>query len=340
MNSPPAISDILKRLLTRSELPAEWMRSMMERMMTSECPPEEAAAFLVALRMKEETAEEIATAAQVLREHMVRWDAGRDVLDTCGTGGDGSGTFNISTATALVVAAAGVPVVKHGNRSVSSKSGSADVLAALGIAIEGGPEQARRSLDQADLAFCFAPLFHPALKHVAPVRRKLGIPTLFNCLGPLANPAGARHQVLGVGRLDLLDRMAQALHRLGAEHSFLVCSQDGLDEVSLSASTHVREVTGAGIACHIWHARDFDLPEAPLDLVKVADAQESAALILRVLEGEEGPALHIVLANAAVGLVAMARASTLREGVSLARQAIRAGKAVEVLTRLRSVTIH
>src|SRR5262245_49236322 len=193
--------------------------------------------------MKGETAEELAAAAAVLREAMVKLPAARGgVLDTCGTGGDGTGTFNISTAAALVAAAAGVPVVKHGNRAVSGNSGSADVLAALGVRVEGDGAFARRCLERAGLAFCFAPYFHPALRHVAAVRRRLGIGTLLNCLGPLANPAGAAYQLLGVGRPELLDRMAGALARLGTGRALVVCGRDGLDEVSLGGPTLVREV--------------------------------------------------------------------------------------------------
>ena len=212
--------------------------------------------FLMGLRTKRETALEIASAAEVLRGHMVRWDPGCEVLDTCGTGGDGSGTLNISTAVAFVVAGAGVKVVKHGNRSVSSKSGSADVLAHLGIKIDGGLDLARTQLEQTGLAFCFAPLFHPALAHVASMRRRLGVPTIFNCVGPLANPAGAQRQVLGVGNPDLLDSMAGALARLGTTRSLVVCGRDGLDEVSLSGPTMVREVTGHDVRAYEWLGPD------------------------------------------------------------------------------------
>ncbi|MCS7047511.1 MAG: anthranilate phosphoribosyltransferase, partial [Gemmataceae bacterium] len=225
--------EILDMLIRGRDLPQPVLRAVIEAMMDGTCGDVEAAAFLVALRIKGESAEELATAAQVLRAHMIRWDPGRDdVLDTCGTGGDGRGTFNISTAAALLIAACGVPVVKHGNRGVSSKSGSADVLAALGIATDGDAAHAQRSLRETGFAFCFAPKFHPALKHVGPIRRRLGVATIFNCLGPLANPAGARRQLLGVGRSEMLDRMATALAILGTDHALLVCSSDGLDEIS------------------------------------------------------------------------------------------------------------
>jgi len=330
------IADVLQTLFARKELDEASLRAVLQDIMAGNCSEAEAAAFLVGLRMKGESAGEIATAARVLREHMIAWDPGRDdVLDTCGTGGDGTGTFNISTATALVVAGAGVPVIKHGNRSVSSRSGSADVLAALGIKIDGDAAHARRCLDEAGFAFCFAPVFHPALKHVAALRRRLGVPTIFNCLGPLVNPGGVRRQLLGVGRRDLLDLMAGALAKLGTDYALVVHSRDGLDEVSLSAPTEVRVVEGNAVRETEWAPDDFGLrPGAPGTLA-VADAAASAEVISRVLAGAETPATPIVLANAAAGLLAAGRTTSLRQGVELAREAIQSGKARAVLERLQ-----
>jgi anthranilate phosphoribosyltransferase len=273
MTTPAAL---LISLIARRDLTEPQMRSMLGPMLTGQHDEMETAALLIALRMKGESAGEIAAAAQVLREHMVRWDPGLPgVLDTCGTGGDGTGTFNISTATALVVAGAGVPVVKHGNRAVSSRSGSADVLAALGVAIDGDGAAARHSLHDAGLAFCFAPNFHPALRHVAAVRHRLGVPTLFNCLGPLANPAGCARQLLGVGRVALLDVIAGALAQLGTQHALVVCGRDGFDEVSLAAPTLVRQVCGGEITSWEWTAADFQLPAWPIDRFQARDAAES-----------------------------------------------------------------
>src|SRR5262249_17741516 len=298
-----AYCDTRPALLSRQELPPAAMRALVRSLMRGELGEAEAAAVLIALRMKGETAEELAAAAVVLREQMVSWDPGRDgVLDTCGTGGDGAGTFNISTATALVVAAASVPVVKHGNRSVSRRSGSADVLAALGVPIEGDAAFARRCLDRAGLAFCFAPQFHPAMKNVAALRRRLGVATLFNWLGPLANPAGACYQLLGVGRRDLLDLVAGALARLGGRRAVVVCSRDGLDEVSLSAPTDVREVRGAAVSVHEWTPADFGLAGCCLEDLHADSIEASAAVIRDVLNGVDGPALRVVLANAAAAL--------------------------------------
>jgi anthranilate phosphoribosyltransferase len=329
---------MLQTLFERRELDETALRAVLGEMMAGSCGEAEAAALLVALRMKGETAGEIAAAARVLREHMVRWDAGSaEVLDTCGTGGDGAGTFNISTAAALVVAGAGVKVVKHGNRSVSSRSGSADVLAALGVKIDGDAAHAQRCLREAGFAFCFAPVFHPALKNVAAVRRRLGVATIFNCLGPLANPAGARRQLLGVGRPALLDLMAGALAQLGTDRAVLVCGRDGLDEVSLAGPSDVRVVEGGTVRELVWSADDFGLTSVARGELTVADAAESAALIARILEGEAVPAARVVLANAAAGLYAAGRAPALKEATALAQDALRSGKARGVLDRLRSL---
>lgn len=337
--SDPVLRDALNALHHRRELDPDVLRWWLVEMISGRCGEAEAAALLVALRMKGESAGEIAVAAQVLRDHMIRWDPGLpDVLDTCGTGGDGLHTFNISTATALVAAGVGVPVVKHGNRSVSSRSGSADVLGALGVHVEGDAAFARACLRRTNLAFCFAPAFHPALKHVGPVRRKLGVPTIFNCVGPLANPASARHQLLGVGRLDLLDRMAFALAKLGGANAILVCGQDGLDEVSLAAPTQVRVVRDADVRSFVWTPDDFELAPVRLEELVVSDAAESAAVILAVLAGKEGPAQRIVLANAAAALLAFGKAEGLREGVASARAAIVSGKAMAVLEAWRGLT--
>src|ERR1051325_3759278 len=330
MNQAISIPDILSELAAGRELAEAPLRWWLTEMMAGRCGDADAENFLVALKKKGETEREIGWAAQVLREHMICWDPGRpDILDTCGTGGDGSGTFNISTATALVVAASGVPVVKHGNRSVSSKTGSADVLQALGIKIDGDADFARRCLAAANFAFCFAPQFHPALKHVAAVRRKLGVPTIFNCLGPLANPAGAKRQLIGVGRSELLDLMAGALAQLGTEHALIVCSSDGLDEVSLSAPTLVREIRGAVIRSLQWTPVDFGLEICPLTELSAPHAAASADMIKKVLAGEEGAAYRIVLANAAAALMAAGRALTLLEGVELARDTVKSGRALQ-----------
>jgi anthranilate phosphoribosyltransferase len=329
------LPDILAALVARRDLDAGQMRGLIGALMTGRCGEAETAAVLVALRMKGETAAELAAAAAVLREHMLVLETGRDdVLDTCGTGGDGCNTFNVSTAAALVAAGAGVAVVKHGNRAMSSRSGSADVLAALGVAVERDADCARRCLDRAGLAFCFAPHFHPALRHVAAVRRQIGVRTLFNALGPLANPARAAYQLLGVGRPDLLEPLAGALSILGARHALLVCGHDGLDEVSLAAPTLVREVCGHRVSAWEWTPEDFGLGRCTKEELRADGPGESAAMIRGVLSGEDGPARRVVLANAAAALVAAEQVATPREGVARAAEALDSGRARDVLHKL------
>ena len=330
----------LAMLLERRDLDADAMRRLIERFVSGECGEVEMASLLVALCMKGETAEELAAAASVLRERMVCLETGRDgVLDTCGTGGDGAGTFNISTATALVVAGAGVPVVKHGNRAMSGTSGSADVLEALGVRTDGNPERAGHCLERTGLAFCLAPLFHPALRHVGGVRRRLGVRTLFNCLGPLVNPARAPYQLLGVGRPEWLDLMAGALARLGGtRRALLVSGHDGLDEVTLAAPTRVREVRGERVTAWEWTPDDFGLASCSLGELRVTGAEESARVIRGILTGDSGPATDVVLANVAAALIAAERAATPREGVHLAREALLNGNASRVLQELQAAS--
>jgi anthranilate phosphoribosyltransferase len=328
-------AEALAALAEHRNLSDQQIRAIFEDIISGGSSELETAVFLVALRMKGETAGEIAAAAQVLRQHMVRFETGRrDTLDTCGTGGDGSSTFNISTATALVAAGAGVPVVKHGNRAVSSSSGSVDVLAALGIAVREDMAWVRRCLDRAGLAFCFAQHFHPALRHVAPVRRRLRIRTIFNCLGPLINPAGAAYQLLGVGRPEMLDPMAGALAQLGIRRALLVCGADGVDEVSLWGPSRVREVVGNKVVAHEWLPRDFGLAPCTLAELVAQSPQESAALIKAALAGEEGPAARVIVANSSAALLAAERVTTLAEGVARAGDVIRSGRALRVLTEL------
>jgi anthranilate phosphoribosyltransferase len=333
--SPLWFAETLTALLERRDLAGEQMRAVMHEMMAGRCEEAQTAALLTALRMKGETATEIAAAASVLREHMVRLDTGRDdVLDTCGTGGDGAETFNISTTAALVAAGAGVPVVKHGNRAVSSRCGSADVLAALGVHVEADVASARRCLDHAGLAFCFAPHFHPAMRHVAELRRKLGVRTLFNCLGPLVNPAEAPYQLLGVGRAEWLDPLAGALARLGVRRAYLVHARDGLDEVSLSGLTLVREVYRGEVRPLEWAPGDFGLEPCTREELQVDSPEESATAIRAILEGAAGPRTRVVIANAAAALLAAERVGTLREGVARAAEVLTTGGARQVLDKL------
>lgn len=296
-----------------------------------------AAALVIALRMKGETTADLATAAACLREQMVRLVPVRGpVLDTCGTGGDDSGTFNISTAAALVVAGTGVPVVKHGNRAVSSRSGSADVLRELGVPIEAGTDWAQRCLDRIGFAFCYAPHFHAALGPLSTVRRKLGIRSIFNLIGPLANPASADFHLLGVGDPERLDVLAGALVELGVQRAILVCGFDGLDEVSLATPTMVRIVEGGSYWAEEWDRDMFDLPAVDPADIKAESAAESARIIEGVLDGLEGPARSMVLANAAAALFAANAVRSVHEGVAKSSESIRSGAAKTILDRLRS----
>jgi anthranilate phosphoribosyltransferase len=336
---PAWLAPTLETLFDRRDLDAAAMTQLMEALLAGECAELEVAALLVALRAKGESAEELAAAAAVLRRHCQPFPVDHDVLDTCGTGGDGHKTFNVSTATAFVVAAAGQPVVKHGNKAISSKSGSADVLAELGVKVAADASVARTCLAEAGMAFCLAPLYHPALRHVGEVRRRLGVRTLFNCLGPLANPARAPFQLLGVGRPEWLDRLAEALARLGeTRRAFLVHSLDGLDEVSLSAPTLVRQVRGGEVTSLRWTPEDFGLEACSLDDLCVDDAAASAAVIRAVLGGEDGPARRIVLANAAAALLAAEAVADLHEGVRRSAEAIDSGRAAATLRALVKIT--
>jgi anthranilate phosphoribosyltransferase len=334
---PPSwFAELFPLLLAGRDLTAGQVTAALRDLVAGRVDPARGAAVLTALRMKGETAEEIAAAAGVLREQMCRLvPVSGPVLDTCGTGGDDSGTFNISTAAALVACAAGVPVVKHGGRAVSSRSGSADVLRELGVPVEAGPEWAQKCLDRIGFAFCLAPHFHRGMAHVAELRRKLGVRTIFNLIGPLANPANAPYQLLGVGKAELLDPLAGAVAQLGTRQAVLVSSSDGLDEVSLAAPTQVRVVRGTEYEARQWQPEEFGLAPVPLSAIRAAGPAESAALIRGVLQDTaDTPARRIVLANAAAALWAAEAVATLREGVEKAEAALKSGRARSVLDQL------
>ena len=291
------------------------------------------------LHLKGETVQEIAGAAAALRRHMTAIRMRRTgVIDTCGTGGDGSKTFNISTAAAIVTAAAGVPVAKHGNRRVTSTCGSADVLATLGVNIEAGVPLVEACLDELGICFCFAPLLHGATKNVARVRQQLGMPTIFNLLGPLSNPAASPYQLLGVGRPELRTVMAEALRLLGIERALVVCGEDGLDEVTLNGATRVTEVHGNRTREFTWHPYDFGIESAGLDELRVDGPDDSAAMIRGVLAGRTGPARDIVVLNAAAALITAGTASALREAAQQAAAAIDNGAAADLLAKLVAKT--
>jgi len=322
-------------VVAKRDLEPEQMREVVSQLVQGSADEIESAVFLTAMRMKGETAIELAAAASVLREHMLCLDAGNvPVLDTCGTGGDGSGSFNISTAVAFVVAGAGVKVVKHGNRAVSSRSGSADVLTELGVPINATPVQAQSMLDHVGFAFCFAPQFHPAVANIAKVRRRLGIRTLFNLIGPLANPARAPYQLLGVGVPESLDPLAGALALLGIRQAYLVSGTDGFDEVSLAAPTRVRWVRNGVVESLEWTVDDFGLEPVAIAELRAEGPKESAEIIRHILNGKPGGPRRIVIANAAAGFLAAEKVTNLRDGVALAEQSIDSGAAKRVLESL------
>jgi anthranilate phosphoribosyltransferase len=314
------------------DLSQEEMTQIIDQVMSGQVPESEIAVLLTVLRAKGETPAEIAGAAVAMRCHMTPIRTRRTgLVDTCGTGGIGSDLFNISTAAALVTAAAGVPVAKHGNRSITSKSGSADVLTALGVNVDASVETVERCLDQLGICFCFAPKLHPAMKHVSAVRKKLGIPTIFNLLGPLCNPAGAPFQLLGVGKRELHETMAQVLAHLGTRHAVVVHGTDGLGEISLAAPTEVIEVSGDALRRFTWKAEDFGLDKADHESLKVASPDESARIIRSVLNGDLGPPRDIVVANAAAALWTAGVDSSLLDCAKHAARAIDRGAAQEML---------
>jgi anthranilate phosphoribosyltransferase len=331
----PDPSNILGRLAAGEDLSLVEMSAAVDRIMHGAWPENHVALFLTSLSAKGETVDEIAGAAVAMRSHMTPIRSSRrDIVDTCGTGGNSSSTFNISTAAALVTAAAGVPVAKHGNRRVTSRSGSADVLAELGVNIEASLEQVTACLDELGICFCFAPLCHAAMKYVAPVRRKLGVPTVFNLLGPLTNPAGASFQLLGVGRSELRPLLAAALARMGTRRALVVHGDDGLGEITLAGPTRVTEVRGGTLRDFAWTPGDFGLIPTPLDAIGIKGPQDSADMIREVLDGRPGPARDIVVLNAAAAIWVAGRSEQLIEAARLAAEAIDRGAARDLLARL------
>ncbi len=328
--------DSLSGLIASGEdLTAEQMKAAIGQIMTGGCGEGQMGLFLTALSAKGETVAELAGAAAAMRANMTPIISRHEkLLDTCGTGGGGSTTFNISTTAALVIAAAGVPVAKHGNRSVTSRSGSADVLAGLGVNIGANVAQVERCLNELGVCFCFAPLMHPAMKNVSAVRKQLGIRTIFNLLGPLANPAAAQYQLLGVGRPETRLLIASALRLLGTERSFVVSGKDGLGEVTLAGTTLGTEVTPAGEREFAWEPEDFDIPRAPLDAINISGPEESVELVRCVLAGELGPARDIVLLNAAAGLLVVGQADNPRAAAAVAAQSLDSGAAANLLEKL------
>jgi anthranilate phosphoribosyltransferase len=323
------MKDLIAKLVARESLDAASMEQAMDAVLRGEATQAQIAALLVALRMKGETAGEIAAAARAMRRHAVPVSVQVDgaIMDTCGTGGDGAGSFNISTVAAIVVAACGVTVAKHGNRAASSQAGSADVLEALGVDVVAAPERIARCIEQVGIGFMFARAHHPAMKHVAGVRAELGVRTLFNFLGPLANPAGATHQLLGVGDGERLEIMAEVLCVLGTQAAWVVHGHGGLDEVSLSGPTRVAEVRGGSVRCFEVGPADFGVARAELAALRGGDAAHNASLARAILAGERGPKRDAVVVNAAAALCAVGVADTPALGARMAAEALDDGRA-------------
>lgn len=317
------IQSALKRVVEGRSLSREEMTAVMRMIMTGQCTPAQIGGLLVALRMKGETVDELVGAASVMRELATPVEVqASPLVDTCGTGGDGSGTFNISTAAAFVVAAAGGHVAKHGNRSVSSRCGSADVLEAAGVDLALTPEQVARCIDTIGVGFMFAPAHHGAMKHAIGPRREMAIRTLFNLLGPLTNPAGARRQVMGVFAPNWVRPIAEVLRELGAERVLVVHAEDGLDEISIAAPTLVAELRDGEIHEYTVTPEQFGMERSSLQAIGVTDAKESLALIRRVFDGEPGPAADIVALNAGAAIYVSGLATSLAQGVVMAQDAI------------------
>ena len=330
----------LTRLIEQREIFYDEMLSLMRQIMSGEVSAAQIAGILVGLRVKKETVGEISAAAFVMREFASKVPVTKraHLVDTCGTGGDAAHTFNISTASALVAAAAGAQVAKHGGRSVSSTCGSADVLEALGVNLNLTPAQVGKSIDQIGIGFMFAPNFHGAMKYAAPVRRELGVRTMFNVLGPLTNPAGADNQVMGVFHPDLVGIQARVLQRLGSRHVLVVNGSDGLDEITISGPTNIAELKDGEVSEYPVTPEQFGFKSAPLDSIRVSNIDEAKAMLLGVLDNQPGAARDIVQLNAGAAIYAAGLGASLAEGVKKATEAIASGAAKHKLAQLIAIS--
>ena len=329
------IQAAIKSVMARQDLSIDDMTSVMQQIMTGECTPSQIGGFLVGLRMKGESADELAAAARVMRELSTAVVVDCEYLvDTAGTGGDSSASFNISTASALVAAAAGAHVAKHGNRSMTSNSGSADVLEAAGVKLDISPARIGECIEQVGVGFMFAPAHHGAMKHAIGPRREMAVRTVFNVLGPLTNPAGAPNQIIGVFDGELVALMARVLQQLDSRHVMVVHGEDGMDEISISAPTMVAELKNGEISSYTLSPADFGMATAPIEVLRVDSAEQSLAMIRAVFAGQAGPARDIVCLNAGAAIYVSGCADTLAAGVDAARSAISNGKATVVLDNL------
>ena len=328
------IREAIEALVAGKSLTMEQAAQAMNEIMSGEATEAQFGAFVTALRLKGETPEEIAGMARIMREKSLHVRVDGPVVDTCGTGGDASGSFNISTTAAFVVAGAGVTVAKHGNRAMSGACGSADVLEALGVKIDLSPEGVRRCLEEVGFGFMFAQRYHPSMRFAAGPRKEIGIRTVFNILGPLTNPAGAKSHLLGVADPSVADKMAHVLGRLGSTHALVVHGKDGLDEITLGDATQVWEMRNGSVSAYDISPEELGFGRTPRDALKADSVEESARTLRQVLEGKPGPARDVVLLNAAAALLAVDRAPTLKEGVALATESIDSGKAQQKLDAL------
>jgi len=325
----------IKAVTEKRDLNTEEMTATMQLIMTGEATPAQVGGFLIGLRMKGETIDEITSAAAVMRELASKVEVDKNhLVDTCGTGGDASGSFNISTASALVVAAAGGNVAKHGNRSISSKSGSADVLETAGVNLELSPAQVAECVNEIGVGFMFAPLHHSAMKHAIGPRREMAVRTIFNVLGPLTNPAGAPNQVLGVFSKELVEPLAHVLQRLGSEHVLVVHAEDGMDEISITSTTYVAELKDGEVKTYTVQPEDFGLPRASLEQIRATDSAHSLEIIKSVFNNTAGPAKDIVCLNAGAAIYAAGLTTSLAEGVKKAQDVIASGAVAKKLEQL------
>lgn len=347
------IKKAIARVVERENLSEAEMIGVMDQIMSGEATSAQIAAFITALRMKGETVAEITGAARVMRDKVTRIRVGRNVLDidrddinvdqetildTCGTGGSGTSTFNVSTTVAFVVSACGVKVAKHGNRSISSSCGSADVLEALGVNLDVTPETVERCINEINIGFLFAPALHGAMKYAIGPRKEIGIRTIFNILGPLTNPAGAGCQVLGVYREELVETMAHVLKNLGCRRGFVVHGLDGMDEITLTTETRIAEVSQDGVVVKTFRPEELGFSRCGMEDLRGGDAAGNAAIVRNILASESGPKRDIVLLNAAFSLVAAGKTAALNEGVAMAAGAIDSGRAMKQLEKLAAMT--
>ena len=343
MSDGISFTDAIRVVVDGGELSAEQAATAMDQIMTGAVTPAQLGAFVTALRMRGETIEEIAGLAATMRRHALHVDVDLDkgpLVDTCGTGGDASGTFNISTTASFAIAGAGVRVAKHGNRSVTSRCGSADLLEELGVVIELSPAAVARCVDEVGIGFMYAPAFHPAMRFVGPTRREIGVRTVFNMLGPLTNPAGARHQLIGVGHAGIAGKLAGALARLDSAHALLVHAEEGLDELGLSGPSQVTEFDARDgeVRTYSVSPADVGLSGAPVGALAGGDAATNARITLGVLSGESGPPRDATLLNAGAGIYAANVASSIADGVAMAAAAIDSGQAMACLEQLVALT--